>query len=212
MRYRVFMMLVANSVAAQAAPAPHPSPASDMRRAREMQTEPKRWIIEPRLLPYVADVAVLRAAVLPPSERIAIHLALYGERDPRNPDEQMLHIRTGTFWPVARIRTATGSTQVSVMADRRARVRTEYRTEVHGADQIVAGQHVVSLDRRVVTPRGVELQGRAWQVNGGVRAFSALVERQDLACTFNLGKIGSSTLRLDVQGDKLTGLSVVAAG
>ncbi len=213
MRYRVFMMLVANSIAAQAAPALASRSASiPPRRARELQVEPRRVFVEPTLLPYVADISVIRASVLPPSPRIAVHMALYGERDPGNPDDQLLHIRVGTLWPVARIRTPMGTTQVSVIVDRRARVRTEYRTEAHAADQLVAGQYGVMLDRSVTTPRGVEIVGRAWQVNGATRTFTALVPREDMIYTFDLGRFGKTSLRLDVLGDKLTGLSAVAAG
>ena len=181
MRYRVFLMLVANSVASQASA--DPSIAGPERRARALQLEPKRLFIEPALLPLVADVSIIRASVLPPSDRIAVHLAMYAAQDPASSSEQTLHLRANVLWPVARMRAAGGGiTQVSLIADRRGRVRTEYRTESTGpralapqeggaaslsGTSLFAGQHGVALDRSETTRRGLELHGRAWHVGVG---------------------------------------------
>lgn len=150
--------------------------------------------------------------MFPPSQRIAVHMELYTEHDPGSAYGHLLHVRAQTLWPVARIRTAVGMTQVSVVADKRGRVKTEYRTEALAADQLLAGQHGVVVERTEVTARGTELHGRAWRLHGGSRAFSALVRRDDVGYTFDLGRLGDSWLRLDVRGDKLTGLSALSVG
>ncbi len=221
MRYRVFLMLVANSVAAHEAPAlAHGKASGPERRARALQIDPKRLYIEPSLLPFVADVAVIRASVLPPSDRIAVHLALYTENDPGSTVEQTLHLRANTLWPVARLRAAGGAiTQVSVIADRRGRVRREYRTEMPSpiaaeaaGGALFAGQHGVVVDRAATTPRGIEIHGRAWHVGGDGRAFSALVRRTDVGYTFDLGKLAGHWLRVELQGSRLLGLSAVSEG
>lgn len=208
-------MLVANSVAAQAAAPAFAGKAvvGPERRARALQVEPRRLYIEPHLLPLVADVNIVHASVLPPSERIAVHLELYGQDNPASITTQRLHVRAGTLWPVARIPSAKGAmTQVSLLADRRGRVKVEYRNESTQESMIVAGQHGVMLDRTESTTRGLELHGRAWHIAGGARAFSALVKRSDVGYTFDLGKIGGHWMRLDVRGSTLTGLSAVSEG
>ena len=208
-------MLVANSVAAQAAaPALAGNAAvGPERRARSLQIEPRRLHVEPHLLPVVADVNIVHASVLPPSERIAVHLELYGQDNPASITAQCLHVRAGMLWPVARIQSAQGAmTQVSVLADRRGRVKVEYRNESTQESMIVAGQHGVTLDRTESTTRGLELHGRAWHIGGGARAFSALVKRSDVGYTFDLGKVGGHWIRLDVLGSTITGLSAVSEG
>lgn len=213
MRYRVFMMLIANAAAAQAAASRQPTTAGPEKRARELQIEPRRLHLESHLLPFVADVQIARAVILPPSERIAVHLDLFRESDPGVSDPMQLHVRANTLWPVARIRAASGDvTHVSLLADRRGRVKTEYRNERTHESQLIAGQHGVTLDRAEHTQRGVELHGRAWHVAGRARAFSALVRREDIGYTFDLGKVGGHYLRLDVRGPLLTGLSAVSEG
>ena len=214
MRYRVFLMLVANSVAAKAATSfPGRSVVGPERRARALQIEPRRLHVEPHLLPIVADVNILHASVLPPSERIAVHLELYDRDDAASITTQCLHVRAGTLWPVARIASAKGAmTQVSLLADRRGRVKVEYRNESTQESMIVAGQHGVTIDRTESTARGLELHGRAWHIAGGGRAFSALVRRSDVGYTFDLGKVGGHWIRLDVLGSTLTGLSAVSEG
>jgi hypothetical protein len=214
MRYRVFMMLLANSVTAPAAPAlARASGSAQERRVRALQLEPRRLFIEPRLLPYVADVSILRASVLPPSDRIAVHLELYGVQDPASAYAQLLHVRANTLWPVARIAGAGGVvTQVSLLADRRGRVKTEYRVEGSEDGQLVTGQHGVTIDRVETSARGHELHGRAWHRTRGARAFSAVVRRDDIGYTFDLGKIGGHWLRLDVLGKRLTGFSALTEG
>jgi hypothetical protein len=209
MRYRVFMMLVANSVAAQAGAAKLPSRPE--RRVRALQVEPKRSFIDPVLLPFVADVSVLRASLLPPSDRIAVHAQLYSEQDPSAYQDLIVHLRANVLWPVARVRSSSGGiTQVSLIADRRGRVRREYRVEQPGTRELTAGPHGVILDRGCATPRGLELHGRAWHASGEGRAFSALVHRTDIGYTLDLGKLGGHWLRLDVRGDELLGLSAVS--
>jgi hypothetical protein len=211
MRYRVFLLLVANSV-----PVPRPTPAPtsrsrDVRRARPLQVEPRRTIIHHSLLPFVADVSVLRASVLPPSDRIAVHLQMYAADDPSSTFDQILHLRPNVLWPVAKIRAASGTiTQVSVITDRRGRVRREYRVEQPVDNQLVVGHHGVTLDRVAADARGVELHGRAWHRAGGGRVFSALVQRNDIGYTFDLGKLGGHWLRMDVRGERLIGLSAVS--
>lgn len=211
MRYRVFMMLVANAAAAQAATPRDPFSPGPEKRARALQVEPKRLFVEPRLLPFVTDVQIVRAVMLPPSERIAVHLELFRELEPNAFDPLTLHVRANVLWPVARIRAASGDvTQVSLLADRRGRVKTEYRNERSHESRLIAGQHGVTVDRVEQTLRGVELHGRAWHVAGDARAFSALVRRADVGYTFDLGKLGGHYLRLDVKGPLLTGLSAVS--
>lgn len=225
MRYRVFMMLLANGVAGHEAQPSSAQAATDTdgqlgpeRRVRALQLDPKRIHIEQRLLPFVADVSVLRASVLPPSDRIAVHLQLFHEQDPATTIDQLLHVRANTLWPVARMRNAAGQvTQVSLLADRRGRVKTEYRAEGTNVSQLIAAQHAVTLDRAERTARGVELHGRAWHLlsradASSARAFSALVRRDDIGYTFDLGKVGGHWLRVDVRGERLTGLSAVSAG
>jgi hypothetical protein len=213
MRYRVFMMLIANAAAAQAATARDHVAAGPEKRARALQIEPRRLYLESHLLPFVADVQIARAVILPPSERIAVHLDLFRENDPGVSDRMQLHVRANTLWPVARIRASSGDvTHVSLLADRRGRVKTEYRNERTHESQLIAGQHGVTLDRAENTQRGMELHGRAWHVAGGTRAFSALVRRADVGYTFDLGKVGGHYLRLDVKGPLLTGLSAVSEG
>jgi hypothetical protein len=178
-----------------------------------MQLEPRRTLIDPSLLPFVADVSVLRASVLPPSNRIAVHLQMYSEMDPGAAYDQILHMRANVLWPVAKLRAASGAlTVVSVIADRRGRVRREYRVERPGESQLVVGQHGVTLDRVQSTRGGVELQGRAWHRGGAGRAFAAVVHRTDIGYTFDLGKLGGHWLRMDVRGDQLLGLSAISEG
>ena len=212
MRYQVFLMLVANSVSPPS-PAVASTRANAERRVRPLQLEPKRTFIEPGLLPFVADVSVLRASVLPPSDRIAVHVQLYSASDPSFAHDQILHMRANVLWPVAKIRAASGIiTQVSLVADKRGRVRREYRVEQEGLQQLTVGHHGVILDRTVATDRGTELHGRAWHQGGAGRAFAALVRRRDIGYTFDLGKLGGHWLRLDVQGDRLLGFSAVSEG
>ena len=173
--------------------------------------------MEPHLLPIVTDVNIVHASVLPPSERIAVHLELYGQDNPASITTQRLHVRAGTLWPVARIASSQGATkgamtQVSLLADRKGRVKVEYRNESTQESMIVAGQHGVTIDRTESTARGLELHGRAWHIAGGGRAFSALVRRNDVGYTFDLGKVGGHWIRLDVLGSTLTGLSAVSEG
>jgi hypothetical protein len=227
MRYRVFLMIVANSVAAQVPGRADRGAMGPERKARVLQLDPKRLFVEPNLLPLVADVSVIRASLLPPSDRIAVHLAFYAASDPASSFEQTLHLRANTLWPVARIRGATGLiTQVSVVADRRGRVRREYRAEAPSLDAsalslargldtsgaLFAGQHGVVLDRSETTRRGLEVHGRAWHVSGDGRAFSALVHRTDVGYTYDLGKLAGHWLRIDLHGSQLIGLSAVSEG
>ena len=210
MRYSVYLMLVASSLPA---PEPHKMAAGGERKVRPLQLEPRRTFIDLSLLPYVADVSVLRASVLPPSNRIAVHLKMYSEMDPSSAYDQILHMRANVLWPVAKIRAASGAiTQVSVIADRRGRVRREYRVERQGESQLVVGHHGVTLDRIEATRRGVELHGRAWHLGGAGRSFAALVQRSDIGYTFDLGKLGGHWLRMDVRGERLLGLSAVSEG
>src|SRR4029079_35264 len=131
-----------------AAPAPAKAARAEVeRKVRPLQLDPKRTYIEPGLLPFVADVSVLRASVLPPSDRIAVHLQLYSQSDPASYYDQILHLRANVLWPVAKIRSATGViTQVSLVADRRGRVRREYRVEQPGQSQLLVAHHGVILD------------------------------------------------------------------
>jgi len=210
MRYRVFLMLVANSVAAGP---PAEAAANGERRVKPLQLEPRRTFIEPHLLPLVADVSVLRASVLPPSDRIAVHLQLYGVSDPDKPIDQILHMRANVLWPVARMPSPQGGLSiVSLQADRKGRVRREYRVEEPGKSQLTVGHHGVILDSARRSARGIELHGRAWHQGGRGRAFAALVRRADVGYTLDLGKLGGHWLRLDVRGDRLLGLSAVSEG
>jgi hypothetical protein len=124
----------------------------------------------------------------------------------------VLHLRANTLWPVARIRRADGETTlVSVITDKRGRVRREYRAvEPSDGATLFAGQHGVVLDRSEETRRGLEVHGRAWHVGGDGRAFSALVHRKDIGYTFDLGKLAGHWLRIDLQGGQLRGLSAVS--
>ena len=210
MRYQVFMMLVANSLPPTA---PAVSKAGAERKVRAMQLEPKRTHIDLSLLPFVADVSVLRASLLPPSDRIAVHLQLYAANDPSDAYDSILCVRPNVLWPVAKLRTAAGAiAQVSVIADKRGRVRREYRIEQPGEQQLVVAHHGVKLDRALATKRGVELHGHAWHLGGERRSFAALVHRNDIGYTFDLGKLGGHWLRMDVRGDRLLGLSAVSDG
>jgi hypothetical protein len=208
MRYSVFLMLVANSVPPQT---PGAVVKGAERRVKPLQLEPRRNHIDPSLLPFVADVSVLRASVLPPSNRIAVHLQMYSEMDPGSAYDQILHMRSNVLWPVAKMRTAGGGiTQVSVIADKRGRVRREYRIEKPGESQLVVGHHGVTLDRIDSKGRGLELHGRAWHSSGSARSFAAVVHRSDMGYTFDLGKLAGHWLRMEVRGDQLLGLSTVS--
>ena len=211
MRYRVFLMLVANSVAGEGPSTAARRAAGPERKVKALQLEPKRTFIEPHLLPWVADVSVVRASLLPPSDRIAVHLQLFSADDPERATDQILHLRPNVLWPVARLCSPTGAiAQVNLVADRRGRVRREYRVVQPGERRLVVGHHGVILDRVDSDATGVELHGRLWHAGEQGRAFAALIRRRDISYTLDLGKLGGHWLRLEVKGDSLLGFSAVS--